>query len=124
MPLWRRVIGQPILWRLRGTFGKDDRYRYQDALGLSKGWINLVRFIKSTWISNDLFVDLCAGSIWQQDCKVKSRLSNWQADYLGVSPTPSRFRHPGGPLPNFAQNDRVQEGLWSRGKTGSDAVKI
>eukprot|EP00435_Cladocopium_sp_Y103_P041793 s3748_g11.t1 len=25
LPLWRRVIGQPILWRLRGTFGKDDR---------------------------------------------------------------------------------------------------
>eukprot|EP00438_Fugacium_kawagutii_P031964 Skav236724 [mRNA] locus=scaffold2023:83734:86116:- [translate_table: standard] len=22
LPLWRRVMGQPILWRLRGTFGK------------------------------------------------------------------------------------------------------
>ena len=53
LPLWRRVIGQPILWRLRGTFGKDDRYRYHDALGLWEGWINLAQFTKSTWINDD-----------------------------------------------------------------------
>lgn len=49
------------------------------------------------------------------------KLAGWSSRSITNS---LKFRHPGRPLPNFAQNERVQEGLWSRGKTGSDAVTI